>query len=365
VPTDEASEFKAVPVAAIHVTTARASSAGILGRNQLKCDSLGCGLVLHKELSHSIRPAMHLVAKDSSFVNTGFADVSQIFHDYSLCSLLNRPAYKLFRRTMQHVLGYGCFIARHTLQQPMRGSGANRLYFGPNLTDTSPAMVQGTTAQSQRFTVIGVGSSKDSLNSRVNANHTAGSLGLWKLDGISKNKIPNLVTLFQLGVAPLIHWWHSLISNFNWLAPEADTLSSGVGKVPSPNHRHNFSSELNFMPLFLRLLRLVGGRQVVENRTRKLGRKLEFTTNFCIILFLKTSRTCIFSFKNKWRDVIAGSKELVAELVELLRLSNFNFNSSYCFHYIVLYISFSENPSFLSKYFLKPNKRRMRVALNP
>jgi hypothetical protein len=364
VPTDEASEFKTAPIAGVHITALGASPTSVLGGNQFQGNSLGGGFVLNKELSHSIGPTVDPISHVLSFGNTGFTDISQIFHYYSLCSLLFSPAYKLFRRTMQHVLGYGCFVPRHTLQESTGGTRANRLYFGPFSTDTSATMIQSATTNSHSLGVDGVGGSKNSLDSRVNSNNTASRLKFWNFNIVSKNQIPNVVALLKLGVSPLLSWWNSFISKNNWFSPEADTFSFGIGKVSTPNYWHNLLLKLNFMPLLLGSLRLISGRQGTKHGASQLGREFKLATNVTVVFLVKAWNASILCFKHLWGDVVAGSKKRFAELVKLLRLPNFNLDSSYSFHYSYLFFKNTEIPLNIFNYF-SATKTKERTAIHP
>ena len=363
-PTDEASEFKTVPIAVIHVSTVRASSTGVLRRNQFKGNSLGCGFVLDKELTHSIWPAMHPISHILSLVHTGFTDVSQFFHHYSLCSLLFCPAYKLLRRTMQNVLGYGCFVPRHSLKESTRGTGANRLYFGPDLTDSLPTMIQDSTAKGERLGVVRASSGKNSFNTRVNPNHTTCSLGFWYFYRVGKDEIPNVIALLEFRVTPLLHWWKSFVSNCNWFAPEADALGLSMREVPLPDHRNNFSFKLDFVPLFVRLLGLISTRKNTKDRTGKLRRKFEFCSDGAVKLFMKVWSSSVLGLKHLWRDMITGVKELLAEVIKRLRFPNLDFNCSDSFHYNYLFFKTTEIPLFNLNYFLMYNIRE-RTAIPP
>jgi len=364
VPTDEASEFNTVPITVIHASTAGATSTGVLWRNQFKGNSLGCRFVLNKELTHGIWPAVHLISHVLSFVYTGFADVSQFFHHYSLCSLLFCPAYKLLGRTMQNVLGYGRFVPRHSLKESTRGTGANRLYFGPCPTNFLPAMIQVSTTKSKGLGVVRVGSSENSLDSRVNPNHTTCSLGFWNFYKVGKDEIPNLVTLLEFRVTPLLHWWKSFVSKFNWLSPEADALGLGIGKIPLPNHRNNFSFKLDFVPILVRLLGLISTRKNTKDRTGKLRRKFEFCSDGAVKLFMKVWSSSVLGLKHLWRDMITGVKELLAEVIKRLRFPNLDFNCSDSFHYNYLFFKTTEIPLFNLNYFLMYNIRE-RTAIPP
>lgn len=349
--TDEASERQALPITGIHITALRAAPAGIPRGNQLKVNSLGCGFVLHKELSHSIRPAVDPVTHVLSFGNTGFTDISQIFHCYSLCSLLFSPIYKLLGRTMQHVLGYGCFVPRHALEQSAGRTRANRLYFGHFSTNTSTTMIQLATTNRKRLTIDGIGGGKNSLDTGINSDNAARCFRFWDLNMIGKNQIPSAVALLQLGISPLLSWRDSLISQGNWIAPEANTLSGGVRKVTLPNYGKNLVFKLNLMPLLLGSLRLVNSRQSAKYRAGQLRRKLELAADVAVVFLVKTGNASLFRYENPWRKMVDGCKKHLAKLVELLRFPNLDLDGSCCFHYNILFLKDIEISLFVLNYF--------------
>ena len=351
VSTAKASKYQRVSVSLIHMPATRTASTGILGTNQFESNSFGCGFVLHKELSHRIRPTMDTTSHFLTFGNTGFTDVSQIFHDDSLSALLFRPRHKPLRGTVQKMFGYGCFVPAQTLQESARGTSANRLDLGFGFSDATTTGIEFPAMESESFTVLGIGSSENSLDATIDSNNT--TIGLWfgDVDFVAQQQIPNRTNPFKFGVLPSFHWWNSIVSHGNGFTPEAKPFRFGKGEVSLPNHRYNFSLKDSLSPAILGFLGLKRSGNMAKSSASQLRWQVKLFAKFCVMFFVKINRIDIFGFKNNLGDFITSIEEVFAELIKNLRFSDFNFDCSSAFQDILLYNISLENPSFCVKDF--------------
>jgi hypothetical protein len=100
---------------------------------------------------------------------------------------------------------------------------------------------------------------------------------------------------------------------------------------------------------------LVGSRQGAEYRAGQLRRKLELAANSTVIFLVKAWNTSVFRFEHLGRDMVTGSKKLLAKLIKLIGFPHFYLDGSSCFHPGYLFLKNTEMPLFIFNYFLKTN----------
>ena len=178
--TEDASKLQPIPITFIHMPATRTTSTGVLRINQFKVDALSGGFVGNKELSHCIRPTMDGRSELLSFFQTGFTDISQIFHNDTTRPNRFRPSYESFGSNMQEMFGYGSFVVPQSLKKSARGTSANRLHLGFGSADGSTSGVKLPALESKGFAVGRIGCCKKSFDAAVNSDQT--TFNFWFVD---------------------------------------------------------------------------------------------------------------------------------------------------------------------------------------
>lgn len=273
--TENASEFQAIPIMAINVPTARTTSAGIFRRNQFKFNPFSRRLILSKELSLSIRPSHDFTSQVFPLSNTGFTDISQIFHNYSPSTERISPSHKPFGGRMHKQGSYGCLVTSHLMQKTTRRTRANCLYLASNSSDVKATGVKFPAMESESFRIHGVCGSKDSFYSRVNSNDTSFCFGFWNIYNVRENQKPLFTNLFKFRILPCFDWWSSWVRKLDWFAPKANALGFRKREVSFPNNRKNMLFVNHFIPFILSFLGLERSRNIFKSGTRELRRQVE------------------------------------------------------------------------------------------
>ena len=141
------------------MTTPGTAPAGVLWIDQLESNSFRSSLILDKELSLCIWPAVDFGPEVFPFLERTVSDVAQVLADDSLCSDTNRVVYQLFTCKMKQVLRYGCLVPGHSAKQASGTLGASGLDSGAGAPDARTTVIKPTAFEEKCLGVVGVGGS--------------------------------------------------------------------------------------------------------------------------------------------------------------------------------------------------------------
>ena len=137
-----ATEEQATPVGCRDMAAGRTPTACVFRADHFHINADSRRLVCDFETHIGERPAMHLGTQVFSLGQRTVSDVRQVFHHDASCSDFDRVANQCLACDVQEVSRYGCFIARHALQQASGGTSSNGLDGGAVAPDTRTTVIQ-------------------------------------------------------------------------------------------------------------------------------------------------------------------------------------------------------------------------------
>lgn len=185
------------------MTATRTASRCVPGRNYLITNTMTQRLVFDKELCLSVRPAMDSATVFFPTIERTVTDTFKVFHHNTACIDRLGESHQLLTGNMEEVLRYGLFPTRQSFEKTFRGRRANTSDFLTGIADTCSAMVEGTTADIQRLTTLGLDSYKQILDAGVYTNDRSGIPGIRDVHLDGKNEEPRPTDKFETRIRPI------------------------------------------------------------------------------------------------------------------------------------------------------------------